>query len=431
MLLTNNAYECSSYSTTSRQPVVSHMNTREPENMKAHKGALAIFTLGLALNANISGAWEQITCQLPKNQGKKKHWAVPVYRPVLDPASIPADSPQYAAVLAAIESMNLNPSRFRYVFDGMDNGDGVAAGNGESEIWLQDLGPDHTKISAVEKSDADFSPDCLATESDIIINSNYHPERPPTGVNKIAYGNEKDRLFEYGGSYSPLPSIVMHELGHAAGLQHEGDVLNLMGGDYLLVANGADIEPYIGEDTAAGLVAIYGLSEAAKEEVSVSHWRYGDKAAGGGGSFFSVHHRTRVFDAENNELAMRCPYAKPDLDGPLITACSEPVYQVNKGQRVKLELTYENAGKTTPLSVKVHYYLSTDNVIDTGDTLLKAGALSFKRDGKPATLATGIVIPNTVSTGKNYWLGCIIDADNSLNESFEMNNATYVGITVK
>jgi hypothetical protein len=255
--------------------------------------------------------------------------------------------------------------------------------------------------------------------------------RPPVGVNKVGYGNDKAALFEYGGSYSPLRSIVMHELGHVAGLQHEGDVLNLMGGDYLLVANGAGIQPYIGEDAAAGLIALYGLSKDAKEDVSVSHWRYGGKVEGGVGGFFSVHHRTRIFDADKQELAMACPYAKPDLNGPLNTACPEPVYQVDKGQSVKLELSYENAGKTTPLAVKVHYYLSTDNSIDTGDTLLKAGKLSLKRDTKPATLTTDIVIPNTVLTGKDYWLGCIVDADNTLDESFETNNATYVGIAVK
>lgn len=399
--------------------------------MKLYKGIIPLFTLSLALNANMSMAWEPITCQLPKNHGKKKHWTINEYRPVLDPVSIPPGSPQYAAVLAAIESMNLNPSHFRYVFGGSDDGDGVGVRNGESEIWLKGLGPDHTKISAVEKSDSDFSPDCIATESDIIINSNYHPERPPAGVNKIDYGTAKRSLFEYGGSYSPLRSIVMHELGHAAGLQHEGEVLNLMGGDYLIVANGADFQPYIGEDATSGLIALYGLSKTAKEDVSISHWRYGDKVDGGGGSHFSVHHRTRIFDAHGRELTMVCPYAKPDLNGPLISACPEPVYQVTPGQQVKLEFTYENAGKTTPLAVKVHYLLSTDNLIDAGDRLLKAATLSFKRDSKPATLTTDIVIPNNVIAGKEYWLGCIADADNALDESFESNNATYVGLTVK
>jgi len=40
---------------------------------------------------------------------------------------------------------------------------------------------------------------------------------------------KKNPLFAYGGSYENLISTVMHELGHSTGLQHEGDVINLMG----------------------------------------------------------------------------------------------------------------------------------------------------------------------------------------------------------
>lgn len=376
-------------------------------------------------------AWEQITCTLPKNKGKKKHWASNEYKPVLDPVTIPQGSPQYLALLSAIHNMNLNPSNFRYVFGGMDNTDGVAVDNGENEIWLQDLGKDRTHISAIEKSNADYSANCIATESDIIINTNYRPARSPAGVNKIDYGTAKHHMFEYGGSYGMFQSIAMHEMGHSAGLQHEGDVLNLMGGDYLVVAQGDNVHPYIGEDTAVGLIALYGLSSTAQEDVSVSHWRYGAKTEGGGGSFFSVHHRTRIFNASHKELARVCPYGKPDLNGPLISACPEPVYKVSKGQKIKLELTYENAGKTKRLPSTADYYVSIDNSIDANDTLLKTTHLVFKQDGIPATVTTDLVIPDSLISGKNYWLGCRLDADNVLDESFEMNNATYVGITIK
>ena len=399
--------------------------------MTAKTGVVSILLLGCSFYALDAIAWQQITCKLPKNKGQKKHWATHEYKPVIDPVSIPEGSPQHAALLQAIEQMNLNPSNFRYRYGGMDNGDGVALGNGESEIWLQDLGPDHRHISAIESSDSDYSPTCTATESDIRINSHYRPERPPVGSNKIAYSTAKSQMFEYGGSHGVFRSIAMHELGHAAGLQHEGDVLNLMGGDYLVVANGDSVQPYMGEDAAAGLIALYGLDKAAQEDISVSHWRHGGKVEIGDGSFFSVHYRTRIFDAYNQELPMECAYHKPDLEGALITACPEPVYQVSKGQTVKLELTYENAGKTTPLQAKVNYYLSDDNTIDSGDTLLKTTVLAFKQDAAPATLATELKMPETLATGKRYWLGCVVDVDNRLNESFEMNNATYVGIALQ
>lgn len=399
--------------------------------MKTHNHLITcLIVLVFCFHAAESAAWEQITCKLPKNKGKKKHWTINEYKPVIDPVSIPEGSPQHTALLVAIEQMNLNPSMLRYRFGGMDNNDGVAIGNGESEIWMKDLGPERTHISAIEQSDSDYSSTCTATESDIIINTHYRPARAPRGVNKIDYSTIKSQMFEYGGSHGVFRSIVMHEMGHAAGLQHEGDVLNLMGGDYLVVAQGDSVQPYIGEDAAAGLIALYGLSEDAQDDVSVSHWRYGAKEEIGDGSFFSIHYRTRIFNARNNELDSVCPYAKPDLSGPLITACPEPVYKANKGQALKLELTYENAGKTTPLQTNAKYYLSTDNIIDTGDTLLKSRSLSFKQDNSPATFTTDLTLPRTVISGRNYWLGCIVDADHQLIESSETNNATYVGIAV-
>lgn len=377
-----------------------------------------------------SFAWEQITCILPINQGKKKHWTVKEYKPVIDPVSIPKGSPQYAALLEAIDAMNQNPSQFKVTVGGFDDGDGVAIHNGESEIWMKDLGPDFSAVSAIEQSDADYSPTCTATESDIIINTHYRPTREPVGINKIGYSNSKTQLFEYGGSYTNFRSIVMHELGHSAGLQHEGDVLNLMGGNNLLISNGEVVQPYIGEDAATGLIALYGVSPTAKEEVSVNHWRYGETMADGSGSFFSVHHRTRILNHHNEELPKECVYIKPDLNGPLITGCPEPIYRVSQGQKIKLELSYENAGKSRNLSVKANYYLSTDNTIDTRDTLLKTRSLTLKQDGKPSTLMTDLMIPNTVVNGKHYWLGCIVDANDKLKESVETNNATYVEITV-
>ena len=382
------------------------------------------------LHANEAVAWEQISCLFPINKDKKKNWTVKEYKPVIDPVSIPEGSPQYIALLEAVDLMNQNPSQFRVTLAGFDDGDGVAINNGESEIWMKDLGADYTGFSAIEQSNSDYSPSCTATESDIIINTNYHPTREPVKTNKIGYSNSKNQLFNYGGSNANFRSIIMHEIGHSAGLQHEGDVLNLMGGDNLLATNGDVVQAYIGQDAAAGLIALYGISPTAKEEVSVSHWRYGEKITGGIDSFYSVHYRTRIFDAHNVELPKLCAYNKPDINGALITACPEPVYRVNQGQKIKVEFSYENAGKTRQLSVNANYYLSTDNTIDSSDTLLKKRSLSLKRDSKLSTLTTDLMIPKTVVNGHNYWLGCIVDADGKLKESIETNNAGYIGITV-
>jgi hypothetical protein len=396
--------------------------------MTKDRWAIISVVLALMLQVKETVAWEQIKCIAPINKGKKKHWTSQVYKPVLDPETIPEGSPQYFAVLEAIERMNLNPGNFRYVFGGMDN-DGVAVNNGESEIWMKDLGSVFSNNSAIEESDSDYSPTCTATESDIIINTHYRMQRPPTDSNKFEYSHNKSQLFAYGGSNAHFVSTVMHELGHSAGLHHEGDVLNLMGGNNLLVANGESVEPYLGEDAAVGLIALFGLSEDAQEDVSVSHWRYGDKIVAKDGSVFSLHHRTGLFNEKNIELEMDCPYLNPDLNGPLIASCPEPTYKVHKGQAVKLELTFENAGKTTPLAITATYYLSTDAMIDDNDMLLKSKTYSIKRDSHPSTITSGLAIPNSVISNQNYWLGCLVKPANPfLKESNEKNNATYVGI---
>ncbi|MGZ4955543.1 MAG: hypothetical protein ACXV8Q_10560 [Methylobacter sp.] len=399
--------------------------------MKIDRWLVIPVVLTLMLQVKETAAWEQIKCIAPINKGKKKHWTDKIYKPVLDPETIPEGSPQYFAVLEAIERMNLNPSSFRYVFGGMDNNDGVAVNNGESEIWMEGLGPDFSNNSAVEESDSDYSPQCAATESDIIINTHYRMQRPPADSNKLEYSNNKNQLFAYGGSNAHFVSTVMHELGHSAGLHHEGDVLNLMGGNNLLVANGENVEPYIGEDAAVGLITLFGLSVDAQEDVSVSHWRYGDKIAAKDGSVFSLHHRTRIFNEKNMELDMDCPYLNPDLNGPLIASCPEPTYKVHKGQAIKMELTFENAGKTTPLGITAKYYLSTDALIDVNDMLLKTKTYSIKRDSQPSTITSGLTIPNSLTSNKNYWLGCLVKPANpSLKESNEKNNAAYVGIKI-
>ena len=202
-------------------------------------------------------------------------------------------------------------------------------------------------------------------------------------------------------------------------------------GNNLLVANGEKAEPYIGEDTASGLISLFGLSKNAKEEVSVSHWRYGEKLPAQDGSVFSIHHRTRLFDSQHRELETDCPYVNPDVNGLPVTVCPEPVYKVQKGQSVLLEFTYENAGKTSPIPVTANYYLSADNIIDENDDLLKSNSYSIERDNKPSTFNTNITLPKRVISGNHYWLGCIVKPANvTLKESNLMNNATYVGIKV-
>lgn len=54
-------------------------------------------------------------------------------------------------------------------------------------------------------------------------------------------------LWNYGGSYRPYQTTVMHELGHAMGLEHEDDEYNVMGKDYTHIhAHGGFGTAYLG-----------------------------------------------------------------------------------------------------------------------------------------------------------------------------------------
>ena len=91
-----------------------------------------------------------------------------------------------------------------------------------------------------------------------------------------------------------------------------------------------------------------------------SRYRTGDILA----AAESTHGRTHLLNMSNVELTG-------------VGGTAEPVYRVNKGQTTKVELTYENLGKTSPLAAMVHFYLSTNDPLSTADRFLVEGAVTL------------------------------------------------------
>ena len=80
----------------------------------------------------------------------------------------------------------------------------------------------------------------------------------------------------------------------------------------------------------------------------------------------------------------------------------------------------------------VAYYLSTNDAITTFDTLLGVGQLpNLVRNGPLTTNNTVVTIPNSLQSGKNYYLGAIVNYNQKFAEHTGANNATYIGIRVK
>jgi hypothetical protein len=311
------------------------------------------------------------------------------------------------ALDTAIDRVNQNPSPFR--FSKSYNDGAQALDNGENEAWFSDA-PDLLNGSpAITYTQYDcidywiFGKDVEITETDVIFDSD---ENFTTSMTR-------GDLIEYGGALRPFQTTAIHELGHALGLAHTNNTYNIMGWDWQHIhVNGTTARSYLGEDAANGTVFLYGTTNGAAEDLGVVHWKYRDASGE-----YSRHRKTRVTD--NNGGAL-----------DTFTVNGETGYEVSRGQTVKLELTYENNGKTHQPGADARLYVSTNDTISTADTELARDAIDINRN-TVYTKSTSVVIPNNLTVGRVYYLGAVIDADGSLAEMTESNNATYLPIRIE
>jgi hypothetical protein len=280
--------------------------------------------------------------------------------------------------------------------------DEVDPGNGDNEIWFS---KDQGILKGAPGLTLTWGSCEEIEETDIVLDANWN----------YTPSMNKSSSQAYGGSSRTLQTVLTHEMGHSLGLCHVNTRYNVMGDDSTFVnANGATLRAYAGEDAIDGEADLYGIwPPSTFEDVSVSHWKYG-----GAQGQYSTHVRTGVYDASNNLLAK--------VPGP-----GEPIFKVSKGQTVKIEFTYENNGRSAH-DVDIAYYLSTNDAITTFDTLLVVGHIpNLVRNGPFTTNNTFVTIPNNLQSGKNYYLGAIVNYNKKFAEHTGDNNATYIGIRVK
>lgn len=366
------------------------------------------------LDASASSVWE---CH-----GDPVRWDSTTVTMRPNPISFPAGSWRIS-VDSAIDRVNENPSRFQ--FANVTDGDDSRFRNNQNEIWgTGDVGvlggapaaTFHRRLCA--PIIIPFPPFLVGwansvDEEDIVFDYNGGTDWEPGSSSLVT------DLIRYGGDERQLMATAIHELGHAACLDHENDEYNMMGTDFEhLHVNNWFARGYLGEDAADGLVYLYGLPDTSTpfEDLGVVHWAYH-----GPDGEYSDHRRVRLYDTAGAVLPSTL--FDYDSDGDV----DERRYRVSSDQRVRVEFTYENNGTTRQNPVLVGFYWSDEAFIATADR--RIGGASLDLDRNDVYTATHIVrIPTGIVPGQLYWIGAVIDERDDLNEDVEWNNATYIPV---
>lgn len=358
---------------------------------------LALASLcGLAQQASAYNTWSCL--------GEKMKWDSNSVQMRL--ASLSFSNPSWRGSMnTAISRVNQNPSRFRFISQYPDTG--VSVDNGQSEAWFtsdQGLLGGAPARAFLQMDCVDywiFGKDVEITEADVIFDNG---ESYTTSMTASS-------LWSHGGSFRPFQTTAIHELGHGAGLAHTNNTYNVMGQDWTHIhSNGSTARSYLGEDSAHGLVYLYGTTSGAAEDLAVTNF----KRTGANGQY-STHGPTIMTNSFGGALGST---------GSGINR----VYRVNRGQTVRLELTYENNGRSNQYQ-DVGYYVSTNSIVSTFDRLLATQNMTLNRNTVYTSFRT-LTIPNDLVRGRTYWLGAVIDRNGSLAEMTEANNSTYIPIRI-
>lgn len=300
----------------------------------------------------------------------------------------------YDRLQDAAAKVNANASALRFTL--ADDNDVVQTlRNGESEADILDTSTVCSSIACAFI----WSSGGTLTETDAYFDIDYGWELSDTKTLSKAYVASEQR---------PLVNTAIHEFAHTLGVKHESDIFQIMGNAWNVVnTNGSVTETVISEDTTRGLVSVYGQRSATVEDLSVYHWQW----AGASGAY-STHERTPVTTWFGGSLS--------DASG----GSGEPAWYVNAGQRIRVTQTVENRG-TSNHTVKVRWYVSTNDLITSGDTLVASSTLTKARNG-PYTWDREITLPSNLALGQDYWVGLIVDADDTVSEMNELNNAAYI-----
>jgi hypothetical protein len=187
-------------------------------------------------------------------------------------------------------------------------------------------------------------------------------------------------------------TTIIHEMGHALGLDHYDDVMNLMmtsDGEGKYCGNFV-VEPH--PDDANGGRFLYGSGNRSIDIGASEHRLAGPDDV-------------RVDNVPGTEVL--CP-----------------------GDQYGFRWSIGNMG-TEGVRYDVAWYLSANDVISVRDILLGSNVDAFEPANGFSTWRRTISIPRSVSYGAEYFVGTIVDYNDKVGERYGTNNATYMARKIR
>ena len=162
-------------------------------------------------------------------------------------------------------------------------------------------------------------------------------------------------------------------------------------------------------DTLLGLIQSSGVAIVDGDDEN-------DNVANTGGSF----KRVDTFALMESILNLLGNNAKPDLIASNVSVSDATL---NPGQTISVNYDISNIGTGSAIDTTAGIYISTNNIISTGDTLLATQlSTTSNNPGSVDSETQSVVIPNGLASG-TYWIGVIADYNNQeTNEVDESNN---------